>query len=744
MIYAPLIACLLAAAPAPLAPPSIGDATPTPNAAGDGLGAQLSESEQDKLTAAKLAAEAARLKEQGEPEAALRKYQRAWRWDPASAPPLKTIVPLAFETGRLGEAVRYTETDIKATPPELLRRLAIYQVEQGDYDAALRFYRAWWAQRPVPAAETSEQRLERLISRLQRGRVEYLTGDAAAASKSFAVVQQAIDSGLGGRATTSRLAAAMGGASGAMWEVFGRCHLEAGKPALALEAFRRLRGSPLSAPRADYWLARLDAEQGKPLVAYERLMNYFEAGDIGSTDRGLGDQPYALLRRLLEQVNDRDGLRTDLERLSGAGDPDTPRRPYAMAALARAKATAGDDAGAEAIHLELLRLAPDIEESLTQRSAAWLIRNYGLAGRLIDLADALPLIGGAMDDFRALEETLDLALANERSAARLLTALSRWSPGERPVGAVAAAAWIARRAERFELADRLHTNTLDRLEGEAAAEAALAWAVELVYEIQPRRAARALRRGIDRRLWGADAWAPHFYLATALSMTEQHDAAVEAAREAARRAPDSADVVARVAWVLYGADRIDEARVAYRELIETFDDNPDPDTRIELRDARQTLSFLTLQRGDVDAAVEWLEQVLDEFPDDPGALNDLAYLWSARDLHLERALRMARRAVEAAPNESAYLDTLAWAQFRSGDAGAALATDERALELERLGGGEPDGEILDHWGDILASLGRQDEAARAWRRAAAQLETSNPEAAAKVRGKLAEPPAGGE
>jgi predicted negative regulator of RcsB-dependent stress response len=40
------------------------------------------------------------------------------------------------------------------------------------------------------------------------------------------------------------------------------------------------------------------------------------------------------------------------------------------------------------------------------------------------------------------------------------------------------------------------------------------------------------------------------------------------------------------------------------------------------------------------------------------------------------------------------------------------------------GGEEPDGVVLDHWGDALAKLGRDDEALAAWRRAETAFQKS--------------------
>ncbi len=112
-------------------------------------------------------------------------------------------------------------------------------------------------------------------------------------------------------------------------------------------------------------------------------------------------------------------------------------------------------------------------------------------------------------------------------------------------------------------------------------------------------------------------------------------------------------------------------------------------------------------------AVEWLEQVLDEFPDDPGANNDLGYLWADNNQHLQRALRMIQLAVAAEPENDAYRDSLGWVLFRLGRFGEAL------VELQKATSGEnPEGEVLDHLGETYVKLGQIAEAKAAWKRAA--------------------------
>ena len=89
--------------------------------------------------------------------------------------------------------------------------------------------------------------------------------------------------------------------------------------------------------------------------------------------------------------------------------------------------------------------------------------------------------------------------------------------------------------------------------------------------------------------------------------------------------------------------------------------------------------------------------MLDEFPDDVSAANDLGYLWADENKHLERALRMIQQAVAAEPDNCAYRDSLGWVLF---SLGTIPAGRRRAAE----GGAptkSPTRRCLEHLGDVL-------------------------------------------
>ena len=90
-------------------------------------------------------------------------------------------------------------------------------------------------------------------------------------------------------------------------------------------------------------------------------------------------------------------------------------------------------------------------------------------------------------------------------------------------------------------------------------------------------------------------------------------------------------------------------------------------------------------------------------------LNYLGYSWVDRGRHLERALKMIKRAVRKAPNRGDIADSLGWAYYRLGRFEEAVRYLERAVQLS-----PHEAVINDHLGDALWRVGRKVEARYQW------------------------------
>jgi putative PEP-CTERM system TPR-repeat lipoprotein len=120
---------------------------------------------------------------------------------------------------------------------------------------------------------------------------------------------------------------------------------------------------------------------------------------------------------------------------------------------------------------------------------------------------------------------------------------------------------------------------------------------------------------------------------------------------------------------------------------------------------RALLAEYEQQRGNVDAAIAGYEKSLELAPDNVLALNNLAGLYQQRKD--PRAMSLAQRAYDAAPNNPAVQDTYGWALVGHGEVA-------RGLDLIRQAAKAMPGnaEIQYHLGTALARQGEVDEARR--------------------------------
>jgi len=665
------------------------------------------EADRDRLEAAALFA-AGRTHQHREAHAdALRCYQRALRLDPKSSTIARAIIPVAIHLKHYDVAVRYAlkVVALEDSDPMLLRRLGGYLAEEGDWTRALSLY-----EKAVAARGQDQQTSVDLLLRMEMGRLYCLTEQYAKAADCFAAVLRAIES-KDPPAVDPSLAKVLLGQPGPTYQLIGECFLAADRPREALAAFEKANQASPDKALHQFNLARVHAKTDRPVEALAALEACFAEG---LTDQG--QTPYALLAEVLERLGKSGELIERLEKLRAAQPQSAPLGYY----LASRHQAAGRLDRAEALCLELLRAKPTPAgyRSLMEidRQAKRFDVLLGALGEALDKFSVLDLLGVESQLLSGDPESMHGIVETAREM--LKTSPERFGTSQR-----LAVALLALEAKQYETASEFFELALGQsspaqdAERPRTAEALMAWGVGLLLGDRPAEAARVFQRGIDQKLLPDDNPSFQFYLSGALAVAGRTDEALAAAGAAAEKRPDSARFRGRAAWGLYFAKRYDEAQKAYRQLIDAFDADRDAsETRQVLREARLALSNLCVISGEMDAAEEWLEQVLDEFPDDPSASNDLGYLWADRNKNLHRALRLTRGAVEADPQSAAYRDSLGWALFRLG------RYDEALVELEKAAAGEkPDGVVLDHLGDAYDKLGRRGEALAAWRRAAEAL-----------------------
>lgn len=131
--------------------------------------------------------------------------------------------------------------------------------------------------------------------------------------------------------------------------------------------------------------------------------------------------------------------------------------------------------------------------------------------------------------------------------------------------------------------------------------------------------------------------------------------------------------------------------------------------------------------GDIERAAQGFEECIELAPDFAEAYNYIAYMWAEAGLNLGQAREMAGEALRLDPGNGAYIDTLAWIDYREGHYRDALEGLKRAHRML-----PDDPTILDHLGDVYSALGRTEEAIDAWRQAL-EFDPGNEKIAEKLR-----------
>jgi len=665
-----------------------------------------SEADHDQLTAAAHFAYGRLLMHRGNHSQALRRFQRAWRYDPQAGSIIREIVPLARRLRRNDETARYAviAAELRPEDPQLLTQLGALLVEQRNLSRALSLF-----SKALPLFEKQEQQLQAVALRVEMGRLYFLVGQHEQAATTLAAAVEVLDDPARAGITQQQRKQLIRKPE-LLYKLLAEAYLEVGRHDEAERSFRKTDSLQSNEAVLAINLARVDLARGNLPRAGEQLSRYFQSKQ--STGGAL---PYELLKQLLlkKHEDETQAQQLLLQRLGELYDEDVDNAVlgYHFAAQLR---EAKRWSAAEEIYLDLLLSRPATQafQGLTeiyhrQKKTRELIEiladTWNKSGSTQAIARQIAVI---TEDQPFLIQLLDLVVHEAQNSPESVSQAVRMGT-----------ALMAVAGGQFEKSETLYQLALTA-EGLPKHEVMRRIALAMFFADRASRAAEIFQEAIDQQPGSEFLATYYYYLAGALELADQTDQAVRAAEKAASL-DNSIRFQTRPAWVLYHAKRYDEAEKRYQELVQRFDEEYDsPATRLALRDIRLVLSNLCVLQDRLATAEEWLEQVLDEFPEDVGASNDLGYLWADRGEHLRRALSMIRRAVKAAPENAAYRDSLGWAYFRSGQYGEAVRELEQATD-----NANPDGVILDHLGDAYLQLGKKQKALEAWRRAVKAMDS---------------------
>jgi tetratricopeptide (TPR) repeat protein len=180
---------------------------------------------------------------------------------------------------------------------------------------------------------------------------------------------------------------------------------------------------------------------------------------------------------------------------------------------------------------------------------------------------------------------------------------------------------------------------------------------------------------------------------------------------AAKERSEALNVEFAKAALLEDTDKAPEAIALLQLALERFPDHPG---------VRYQIALIQEKAGLGRESVKNLESLIKERPEDASLLNALGYSLADHNQKLPRAEALIRKALQASPDNPAFLDSLGWVLFRRGDIPGALPHLERAYRIF------PDAEIASHWGELLWVSGKQSDARALWARSLARSPDSKP------------------
>ena len=646
---------------------------------------------------------------------ALRWYHRALRYDPSCFPAARSALQLAIQLQRPDQAVEAALRISKCQDGDRLplRYVALHLTRQGRWEEALDLYERTLGLSPqVPTDD------EDAVMMMEMARLCYLIKDNEKAVTYFAKVLEALEEPRRHN-ISPKVKRDLLGKDGVTYQLIGSCFLLAGRIEAAKSLFKKTEQGPSAKAQASFNAASVLRQSGH----FDEALKELDVA-LRSQHRLGGLGPFVLLEEILNHLGRGDELIDQLATLREAQPENTSLAHF----LAQKLFEAEQFDRARQIYMSL------VDQSATSTAYQHLLEIHLSRSEFEDAARLLATVVEKAGSLDALGTSLELVTNSPDALDAILSFAEEPEPTAPKISRshVLAAALVTLAAERFGKANELMPRAI-ALFPDRAENLLLIWGLDLLSADQTEAAIRVLRNGSEREeISDKQRGIFNFYLAAALELNGQTDAALAAAREAVRLSDDSASFHVRVAWVLYHGNRKSESAEAYRAVIDRFDDEHKSDqARNAVRQARMVLSAICLSERRVEEAVEWLEQVLDDHPDDPGALNDLGYLWADENRHLGRAHSMIQRAVDAEPENAAYRDSLGWVLYRKEEYQAAVAELAKAAEME------PDPVVLDHLGDAYSKTSQLAKARETWKQAVTRFEEAGmKEEAAEVRKKL--------
>lgn len=491
-------------------------------------------------------------------------------------------------------------------------------------------------------------------------------------------------------------------------EKLGQIFLDAGKSELALAAFQKAMASNSgSVGGHSYNLAQVYLQTKQADKALEEMQKYFAA-----QRQVKGRAAYELLAAILKEMGKSETLIPQLEELA-AKDPKNStlmfflgtqyvlaqRLDEAEALFKKGIATDADPEGFRGL-IQIYR-----QQNKPQELIGVLTRLYGKQKSLDGFASEFQAIS---ENPALLQGMLDIGLNGIKA-----------EKPEVELNSIYVLAKLAAKGQKIDEASQLYRFVISQRRSTEIKTRLYDELGDLLIEAKRFAAASQMYEDASKDP-DLEEEKPNllYQLSRCLEFDGKTEAALGVATEAQKNYPNQQPLFRfQEAWIHYHATQYEKAIELYEKLISDF--KPLKHLSLLVKQARFSLSNIHVQMGNIRKGEIILEEMYEVDPHDPGINNDLGYLYADQGKELEKAESMIQKAVKAEPDNSAYLDSLAWVQYKRGKYSEALVNMEKALEKSQAKQVASDATLWDHLGDIQERLKNVEKAVDAWKKALA-------------------------
>jgi tetratricopeptide (TPR) repeat protein len=627
---------------------------------------------------------------------ALNAYENAAALEPGSIEIVRAMIDMALRLNQGDKALKYAVDAVKLDPDDfqLLRQLGVEMVRGRKLDQAIKYLEQ--ARDSPKLQELSGFYV--LINR-DLGIIYAGLGEIEKAADAYEVVLAALVDpqkyGLD-RRTRDELQKHRS----TSYEQIGQVFLQAKRNDLALTALEKASADRSGKPGGvNYLLAQLYFQKEDYVNSLKQIDIFFGS----KLDKGRG--PYVLLQQILEKTKQQDSLATRLEELV----KNDPTNREAKAFLAEAYLAKDRLEEAEEIFMSSLKDGPSPAAYLglaqiyrRQMKAAELLENISKV--YVQSWQQRPLPEPLATELEVLQKDKTF----QDDFLKIIRDQTAGGAHAEHFGKLLFVAEVVEGAKRTEDAVEMYRLALTANPAQAAvvyrALGELYMATESYAE-----AAAVYREAAGKPLLQGSKPDNLLRLALALELSGETDPALEAIADAIKLIPGGHPLLSfREAWIYYHAHRSKEAAEKFEAFIAKY-----PDSEPWTKQAKFSLSAVYVKLGDLKRGEEILEKFLAENPDDIGVNNDLGYLYADQGKNLEKARKMIEKAVEAEPENAAYLDSMGWVLFKLGEHKEAITWLVKATKLETGN----DATIWEHLGDCYGAIKETSDATKAWEKA---------------------------